>query len=221
MPLDSKWAKAEAAEKSKSVTNVRPPRSSGKHQTKKLSNHKRKDLDIETSSDADTTDSEWSRPSSNSRSAIFEKSREKQTHTPTLLSENPLAKALGIRLDDKKHKKESRTDDQGSKEHHSKKPTTANHEKDKKKPQGRKPSKDSHESAKTDKGKGSDKGREKDRASNVKKMTDLKQRIDEQKRLLEDKKHKAKQKELIDSFLDGDASFDWEEDETELIQKLA
>ncbi|KAL3241243.1 Gfd1p [Nakaseomyces bracarensis] len=57
---------------------------------------------------------------------------------------------------------------------------------------------------------------------NKAKMELLKKKIEEQKKVLQERTHKAKQKELLAAFLEGDDEFQWddEQEEEELINRI-
>ena len=212
MPLDSKWASAEPTEEASSPKKqVRSSKKPSTHHTdskKKLSSKKQNPAQLAvTDSDTDdnSTDSDWSRPSSGRKSAIFDNERPKSNHSSKTLADNPLAKALGISCDPPQQGHPNKNSH--SKGHSQSKLPLKKADK----PLPKDKSTKSNEPIKGNNGKGK---------NQEKKAQSLKKKIEEQKKLLEEDKHKAEQKDLINALLEGDVSFDWEEDESELMQKL-
>lgn len=203
MPLDSKWATSEPIVEE--VAEKKPARSAKKVSTSHRFDSKKKrgsksagnepTLSVGSDTDEYTTDSDWSRPNSGRKSAIFDKGKGRENHGSSSLTENPLAKALGISLDPP-----------ADREVPTKEPKTRQHQQ--------------HQSKNSQHSKAPQESTNKANKPNEKKSQALKKRIEEQKKKLEENKHKAEQKELINSLLDGDISFDWEDDESELMEKL-
>lgn len=207
MPLDSKWATSEPIVEE--VAEKKPARSAKKVSTSHRFDSKKKrgsksagnepTLSVGSDTDEYTTDSDWSRPNSGRKSAIFDKGKGRENHGSSSLTENPLAKALGISLDP---------------------PAPADREVPTKEPKTRQHQHQQQQSKNSQHSKAPQESANKAKKPNEKKSQALKKRIEEQKKKLEENKRKAEQKELINSLLDGDISFDWEDDESELMEKL-
>lgn len=205
MPLDSKWATSEPIVEE--VAEKKPARSAKKVSTSHRFDSKKKrgsksagnepTLSVGSDTDEYTTDSDWSRPNSGRKSAIFDKGKGRENHGSSSLTENPLAKALGISLDP---------------------PAPADREVPTKEPKNRQHQQ--QQSKNSQHSKAPQESANKAKKPNEKKSQALKKRIEEQKKKLEENKRKAEQKELINSLLDCDISFDWEDDESELMEKL-
>lgn len=203
MPLDSKWATGDSTSTEQRNDKGRPPRKSKNVRSSTKGDKTKKDLDLGLVSDSTSSESEWSRPSSNSRGEIFDKGKgKKAVLSEHSVNENPLAKALGITLDEPYEIKAKKSESSPSKF------KVKNHGLN----EGKKNFQIEANATSTKLPTNSKKA--------LSRVDTLKKRIDDQKKLLETKKHKAQQQQLVNNFLEGDSSFDWEDDESELIKKL-